>query len=533
MWKKRLSFLISSMIITGCVGTSVQAQIPIIESLQDIQQLLNQTPDNQLKSRCIRLDSRCLFQVASLEGNFSERVDDIESRLNDISSNYFRSQNNNLEIRQEESGNLRNIYVKSNNNEIRLLTVTQPDADLSRVTVEIRTEQIIQQLERGLKQAKKERQSDYLLIQGGIAIGIATAMILGSLLLLRWESKLKESKEKLTPSGRVVDESLTTQLSLRQKWHLKSVQYLLIRIARVTIWAGGTIVILGLFPYTRALQLLILIGIKYPIRLGIAGLSTYVGIRLSYSVIDRFSSSLGTNYVLSQEANQRLQLRINTISGVAKSIIIVTGSIVGILVGLASVGINIAPLLAGAGIIGVAISLGSQNIIRDAINGFCIIVEDQYAIGDVVSIGDFSGLVENINLRITQLRDGEGRLITIPNSEIKSVANMSSQWSRADLNIPIPYYTDVDRALEIIKEVAEKMNHDPDWDQRILETPLVLGVDNFGDRGMIIKVWIKTQPLKQWEVSREFRRRLTIAFDVAGIPLAPPQQEIKVLAVSN
>ncbi len=347
-----------------------------------------------------------------------------------------------------------------------------------------------------------------------------------SLLLARWERKLKATQEQLSPQDRIPGQPLTTQLTLSQKWHLTSVKHLLIQIGQGCVWVGGTILILGLFPYSRGLQLLILFGLKYPLRLGIAVCSTYVVIRLSYSLIDRFSSSLASNYMLTWEANQRLKLRITTISGVTKSIVTVTSVIVGILVGLASIGLNTVPLLAGAGIVGVGISLASQNLIRDVINGFCIIVEDQYGVGDVVSIGEFSGLVECMNLRITQLRDGEGRLITIPNSEIKIVANMSSEWSRADLNIPIAYQTDVDQALEVISQVAQELSKDANWEERILESPVVLGVDLFGDRGVMLKVWIKTQPLKQWEVSREFRRRVKNALDQAGIPIPAPQQEI-------
>jgi len=126
------------------------------------------------------------------------------------------------------------------------------------------------------------------------------------------------------------------------------------------------------------------------------------------------------------------------------------------------------------------------NLIKDAINGFFIILEDQYAIGDVIAVDKVSGFVETMNLRITQLRDSEGRLITIPNSEIKIVANLSSNWSRADLSIPVAYHTDVDKALEVIDTVAQEMSQDDLWREEILDKPEVLGVDDFGSRGVII-----------------------------------------------
>jgi small conductance mechanosensitive channel len=117
---------------------------------------------------------------------------------------------------------------------------------------------------------------------------------------------------------------------------------------------------------------------------------------------------------------------------------------------------------------------------------FFIILEDQYAIGDVIAVDKVSGFVETMNLRITQLRDSEGRLITIPNSEIKIVANLSSNWSRADLSIPVAYHTDVDKALEVIDTVAQEMSQDDLWREEILDKPEVLGVDDFGSRGVII-----------------------------------------------
>lgn len=295
--------------------------------------------------------------------------------------------------------------------------------------------------------------------------------------------------------------------------------YRLFQLAQAGILGGGSLFILGLFPYTRMIQVLIIGGLRIPLRLGIIGLATYVVIRLSYALIERFASALASNYLLTPEANRRLQLRVSTISGVSKGIVTVTWIGVGVLVALSAIGVNIMPLLAGAGILGVGLSLASQNLIKDMINGFFIILEDQYAVGDVIEVAKVGGLVENMNLRITQLRDAEGRLITIPNSEIKVVANLSSNWSRADLNIPVAYYTDVDKALEVIESLAEEMSLDELWREQILDKPEVLGVDDFGIRGVIIRVWIKTLPLKQWVVAREFRRRLKVALDEAGISI--------------
>lgn len=141
-------------------------------------------------------------------------------------------------------------------------------------------------------------------------------------------------------------------------------------------------------------------------------------------------------------------------------------------------------------------------------------------------VGGLGGLVENLNLRITQLRDTGGRLITVPMSQISAVANFSHQWARADIKIPIPYQADVNKALNTIRSTAEEMHRDAEGRSLILEPVEVLGVENFGDRGPVVRVWIKTQPMKQWDVSREFHRRLKLAFDDAKIAVPALQQEV-------
>lgn len=224
-------------------------------------------------------------------------------------------------------------------------------------------------------------------------------------------------------------------------------------------------------------------------------MGTYVIVRFTYAIIDHFTSTIiSGGALLTPETSERLQLRISTFSGVTKSITTIIWVGTGILMSLIALGINIVPLLAGAGLVGVAVSLASQNLIKDAINGFLIILEDQYALGDMITVGTVGGLVEKLNLRMTQVRDAEGRLITIPNSEVKIVANLSSHWSRADLTIPVSYQSDIDQALKLIEDVALEMNQDPQWQHQILEQPNVLGVENFSDRGLMIRILIKPNP---------------------------------------
>ncbi len=530
-WRIRRTAIASiqagAIVVMGCFASPVQAQLPLLKDLNlQPPKLLEQKSDTQVVSGCIRLDGRCLFKIADQKSELPTRIDGIEQRLNDITRVYFKNDSSELKIRKRQEANLPNIYISVGNKEVRLMSVTAPDAELQGSDIDTATDQLMKQLEEGLKTAKQEQQPEFLTRQGGIAAGTGVGIVVATLAISYWERRLKRSKDQLTPSNLSPTQPITTQLTQQQQWNVKEVQHRLFQLTQAGILGGGSLFILGLFPSTRMIQVLIIGSLQIPLRVGIIGLGTYVVIRLSYALIDRFASLLASNSLLTPEDNRRLQLRVSTISGITKGIVTVTSVGVGILVALSAIGVNIGPLLAGAGILGVAVSLGSQNLIKDAINGFFIILEDQYAIGDVINVANVGGLVENMNLRITQLRDAEGRLITIPNSEIKVVANLSSNWSRADLAIPVAYYTDVDNALEVIDTVAQDMSREQLWKEQIVDKPEVLGVDDFGSRGVIIRVWIKTQPLKQWNVAREFRRRLKVALDQAGISIPMPQQEV-------
>jgi small conductance mechanosensitive channel len=533
-WVAIAALSAGAMILSSGVVSPVQAQPSFLQQLNPLNipspNLLNQSPNNQEAIGCIRLDGRCLFEIAAPKSQLDERISDIEQRLNQVSNDYFRNEEAQLKVFQQQpegEGAIPNIYVSVGEQKpVRLMSVTDLDAKLGGDSIEMRAEEIVTQLERQLQRAKEERQPEFLSRQGAVAIGTGAAMLIASLALYHWGKRSKRSKEVLTPSDTSQAQPITTQLNKQHEWNVKEVQHRLFQLAQVGIVGGGTLFILGLFPYTRPIQLLILRSLKIPVKVGLILVVTYVIIRLSYAAIDKFASALANNYLQTPEANRRLRLRLSTISGVTKGIVTVIWVAISILVALSTLGVDIGPVLAGAGIIGVALSLASQSLIKDALNGFFIILEDQYAVGDVITVGDVGGLVETMNLRITQVRDAEGRLITIPNSEIKIVANLSSNWSRADLSIPVAYYTDVNKALELIEKVAEDMSHDSKWREQIVDKPEVLGVDDFGSRGVIIRVWIKTQPLKQWDVARQFRRRLKVALDEAGISIPMPQQEV-------
>ncbi|MBE9007079.1 mechanosensitive ion channel family protein [Fortiea sp. LEGE XX443] len=498
------------------------AQFPFLPLLPSPGNLTNES-ENKSVSGWIYLDGRRVFQIAATRTNFPERSQNIQRNLNQITQNYLQSPAQTVKVEVKTV----NDYPVIRMNGEYLMTVTSEDAKLRQEELSIAANEIADTLRNALPETRRERQTQYLINQGKIAVGIALVMLVSSCGVYYWQRRSKKNSASPTPPTSQTAQPIATQLNQQQHRHLQEVKKRLFQLTQAGIWGGGNFIILGLFPYTRTFQPAILGAAQIPIKLAVVVLGTYVVTRLSYALIDRFTTTLiSSGALLGSDTSERLRLRVSTFSGVTKSIVTIIWVGVGVLLALVALGIDIVPLLAGAGLVGVAVSLASQNLIKDAINGFLIILEDQYALGDVINVGDVGGLVENLNLRMTQLRDAEGRLITIPNSEVKVVANLSSRWSRADLTIPVAYETDIDHALKLLEKVAMDMNQDPQWKRQIIETPQVLGIDNFGDRGLMIRVWIKTQPLKQWDVAREYRRRLKNTFDQAGIIIPVPQQAV-------
>ncbi len=188
--------------------------------------------------------------------------------------------------------------------------------------------------------------------------------------------------------------------------------------------------------------------------------------------------------------------------------------------------INIAPILAGAGILGLAVSFGAQSLVKDLISGFFILSEDQFGVGDIIEAAGKGGVVERMTLRVVVLRDLEGAMHIIPNGEIKVVSNRTRSWSRYIIDVGVPYQEDIDRALAVVRDEAAQFSTDPKWSV-VLSGPVeVLGVDSFGDSAVVIRTLVKTQPGSQWTAGREFRRRLKVRFDREGIDIPFPQRDV-------
>lgn len=232
---------------------------------------------------------------------------------------------------------------------------------------------------------------------------------------------------------------------------------------------------------------------------------------------DRAPDSLRELGLISERREQRAK----TIGSVLRSLASVTiFAISGMLI-LAELGINLAPLLASAGIAGVAIGFGAQNLVKDFLSGMFMMLEDQYGVGDVVNLGEASGTVEAVGFRITTLRDVNGVTWYIRNGEVIRVGNMSQGWAMVNVDVPVPFNTDTNRAVQILQVSADDFAADEEWAKDLLEHPEVLGVQEYTPTGMTLRVTAKTNSSAQWRVGRALRGRLTEALESAGIPSGP------------
>ena len=214
-----------------------------------------------------------------------------------------------------------------------------------------------------------------------------------------------------------------------------------------------------------------------------------------------------------RRAREELAKRSQTLAGILTSTIgILLASIATFMV-LSEVGVNITPLLAGAGVAGLAIGFGAQYLIRDLISGIFILLEDQYNKGDVVKVAGTSGIVEEVNLRRTVIRDLDGIVHSVPNGEITTASNYTKDWSRVNLDVPVAYGEDLDHVIEVLNKVGNELAEDEYFGPKIRSAPQVLRVNKFADSAIEIKVLGETKPLMQWEVTGELRKRIKKAFD--------------------
>ena len=223
-----------------------------------------------------------------------------------------------------------------------------------------------------------------------------------------------------------------------------------------------------------------------------------------------------------RKAREDLARRVQTLCGMLSTIVGIIIVIVASFMILGELGVDVTPLLATAGVAGIAIGLGAQSLIKDMIAGLFILMEDQYNKGDVVKVAGIAGLVEDVTLKRTVLRDLDGIVHTIPNGEIKIASNYTKEYSRMNLDVPVAYGENLERVIEVINRVGQDMAKDPLWGPKLRSAPQSLGVNKFGESGVEIKVLGDTKPMMQWEITREFRLRIKKAFDQEHIEIPFP-----------
>jgi moderate conductance mechanosensitive channel len=274
----------------------------------------------------------------------------------------------------------------------------------------------------------------------------------------------------------------------------------------------------------RIPDLLLQWGMKHGIKILIIIFTAWLLNKLFQGFIEKIVRKvIVADRYMSQEAEKKREDTLIRIFNGAFTILMV---VLASLMALQEAGIPIGPVLAGAGIVGLAVGFGGQYLIRDLISGTFIIMENQYRIGDVVSFDGTKGLVEDISLRMTTLRNLDGVVHHIPHGEIKRVSNLSKDFARINLNIGIAYRSNLEHVITVVNKVGNDMFADPHWKEFLITAPQFVRVDDFADSAIIIKIVGDTQALKQWELTGELRKRLKIAFDQEGIEIPFPQRVV-------
>ncbi|NMF85213.1 mechanosensitive ion channel family protein [Nodosilinea sp. P-1105] len=508
-----------------------------------------------------------------------DRARHIETQLQNLVRSDFEA--NSLQIRVSRLNN-QTVIVASDDaalDEKVLVTVTELDSVLHGVNPENLAGQWAGIIDLRLQQAQQERQPEYLRRQGWLAAGL-TLVVVG-LSIATWHlqrryhrqwqaleqplvhtahsgvtddqgtvaedehnqpslsTPVNESRElaqeqdvsngtaaaiaqeSTESETAVLTDTDRTQQEARQ--HRIGFQILLLQWLQVGLWVGGLSTGLILFPFTRAVGYWLLFK---PLSILLIWLLVTVANRLSVIAIDWYIQIWSRRHWLRASSHRLKSLRIPTLARALTGLVTCLWIALGIVLTMDDLGIPLGPLLAGASILGFAITWSFQNLMQDVSMGVLILLEDQFAVGDVVGINDILGTVETMNLRSTQLRHESGELITISNSMITSVRNLSKDWAQVILSVPIAYDSDLPKAMQLMHQTATAMGNDPAWRDLILAAPLLLGVDGFDASGASVRMVIKTQPLKQGPVERELRCRLKLAFDRQGISIGVPHQKI-------
>lgn len=509
------------------------------------------------------LDSKVLFEVTSPTILNRDKVPDdklpIEIRASEVNERLWRVLSRTIEAKQPPTVAIstlnKHLILQISDGQstrpIRLVTVTEPDADFNGKPLDELAEEWKKILQAEMVRFKQMTAPEVLRQRIGQALQILLGLLVSSgvIWLLRRglthqqnliETRYQQQLDALVEEEKAQQSEIPEETEAREIANLRSrflatlqhqfslkrqldfnkfLKWALLWIF-ILMWYVGIAHILSIVPVLMRWGFYLW---ATPVALLILWFGISLAIRISKSLIDRLMHSWKQSSLLPLGEAQRVVMRSTTIAEALKGLITFVLVMVGIIWTLDLFSVPTSSILAGGAVIGLAISFGSQSLIKDLVNGCLILVEDQFAVGDVIQIDQQSGLVENLNLRVTQLRNSEGHLITIPNSTIANVCNLTRLWSRIDFSIVVAYENDPKRVLDVLKQVSQQMYDDPQWRDRIPELPEVLGIDDLSHTGMLVRVWIKTAPMEQWSVGREFRLRVRQAFEANQIQIGKPQ----------
>ena len=512
-----------------------------------------------LEVTSVSLDGASLFSIASpavfnrneagSEVPVEVRAGQIETNLNQVVSRTLglidddpALGNSSLEVTIETIGGQPVLFATGSGlTEPRvLLTVTDTDAQYNGISQGDLAERWQVVLRDSLRRAVESRLPEARRRQIRRTLWILLTSILITLVLagcwqwLGWRKASLEKKQTAQAARPFDDDAAELpqhqlqqlfrhQMTLAQRLQFVSFLRWLMFWGVAFVWITGLAGMLYIFPQTRGYALRLF---SIPVLLLVAWFVTGLLNRLANIGIERVAQAWSKNELGDLDDIQQKSMRISTITGAFKGLKTTLIYAMATLLVLQILQLAPASLLAFGAVAALALSFAAQSLVKDLVNGFLILLENQYAIGDLVTTGTTTGIVENLNLRITQIRGEDGRLVTLPNSLIAQVENLSRSWSRANILIDVAYGTNVDEALWVVHETAHTMASDPEWHYAILNPVEMLGVDAMTHAGLTIAVWIRTRPLKQFLVAREFRRRLRIAFDQADIAIGVPQQAL-------
>lgn len=262
-------------------------------------------------------------------------------------------------------------------------------------------------------------------------------------------------------------------------------------------------------------------GLRIAIYVGVTWLVLHFGMRIIRKIIHR---SIETDP--NTHSQRALELRENTLVKIIGSIFRVSVLFIGLMLVLSELGVNLAPLFAGAGIFSLAIGFGAQDLVKDIVAGIFILIENQYRVGDIVELENVSGKVEKMTLRVTVIRDLDGNVHYIPNGSIEVATNQTMDYSKVNLDIGVGYGEDIDRVEKIVNQVGKQLAQDKEWKDKITKAPHFLRVSELGDSSVEIKIIGETKPNEQWSVTGELRRRIVKTFKTENIEIPFPQMTI-------